>query len=299
MMIAVRNEVKAATRGKQVPREDSSLSNPFYFRPAIAAADATPESASTAVAEPTGNAPVVDREVVFWQSIQNSNSLLQYQAYLDQYPDGTFARLARARIEEMKIEPSDTSRSGEQMTSRTAPDTTVPTPEEIERSLGLNRAGRSRVQLALTLLGYKTGGTDGSLGPKSRAAIRAWQTDLGDVASGYLTPQQHAKLLDMAKPKLAVWDEAQKAKAAAAQPAAEAAKSEQQPADSGGAVPAAEQEPQEIVSQEPVPVPIITAPPEETAPKTTIQPVLRKGSNGGGGTGSGGSGGNGGGGGWN
>jgi peptidoglycan hydrolase-like protein with peptidoglycan-binding domain len=107
-------------------------------------------------------------------------------------------------------------------------DTTVSAAEEGERSLGLTRQGRGRVQLALTLLGYKTGGTDGSFGPKSRAAISSWQTDQHESATGYLTAKQHGALLDAAAPKLAAWDADQKRKAADAQAAAAARQNQQQ-----------------------------------------------------------------------
>jgi len=230
MMIEVRNDVLVATQQKQRPWDTSSLTSPFYFRPLDAVA-----TTQTVAPESSGNAvstPAVDKEVVFWQSIQNSNSPGQFQAYLDQYPNGTFAPLARTRIDELKAKPADdTARSGEQVASLTSPETTVPAAEEVERSLGLNRQGRSRVQLALTLLGYKTGGTDGSFGPKSRAAISAWQTAQHETATGYLTTTQHAALLDAAAPKLAAWDAEQKRKAAEAQArqqqAAEAAKQQQ------------------------------------------------------------------------
>ena len=228
MMIEVRNDVLSATQNKQRPWDNSSLTKPFYFMPA--AAVATLDTVEPSATGNSGSAQAVDKEVVFWQSIQNSNSPAQFQAYLDQYPNGTFAPLARTRIDELKANPAaETSRSGEQVATVTPSDTTVPAAEEVERSLGLNRQGRSRVQLALTLLGYKTGGTDGSFGPKSRAAISAWQTDQHETATGYLTAQQHAALLDTAAPKLAAWDAEQKRKAAEAkarqeQQAAEAAK---------------------------------------------------------------------------
>ncbi len=230
MMMEVRTDVLRATQNKQRPREDNNLTDKFYFVPA--AAVATTQTVAPELSGNTGSAQTVDKEVVFWQSIQNSNSPAQFQAYLDQYPNGTFAPLARARIEELKAQPADTSRSGEQVATVTPPEATVPAAEEVERSLGLNRQGRSRVQLALTLLGYKTGGTDGSLGPKSRAAISAWQTDQHETATGYLTAEQHAALLDAAAPKLAAWDAEQKRKAAEAkarqdQQAAEAAKQQQ------------------------------------------------------------------------
>jgi len=37
-------------------------------------------------------------EIEFWDTIKHSTSPLEYRAYLERYPDGTFARLAEARI---------------------------------------------------------------------------------------------------------------------------------------------------------------------------------------------------------
>jgi peptidoglycan hydrolase-like protein with peptidoglycan-binding domain len=218
MMIEVRNDVLGATQNKQRPHEDNTLTSKFYFAPTVEVADATTgptPSSGTAAAAPV--VQPVDKEVVFWQSIQNSNSPAQFQAYLEQYPNGTFAALARARIEELKTKPAEASRSSDQVAALTSPDATVPAAEEAERSIGLTRQGRSRAQLALTLLGYSTGGTDGSFGPKSRTAITKWQTDRGEAATGYLTAKQHAALLDAAAPKLAAWDADQKKRAADAQ----------------------------------------------------------------------------------
>ncbi|MDW3208026.1 MAG: caspase family protein [Alphaproteobacteria bacterium] len=40
-----------------------------------------------------------ERERLFWQSIQNSTERSDYRAYLDRFPDGTFAAIARNRAE--------------------------------------------------------------------------------------------------------------------------------------------------------------------------------------------------------
>jgi uncharacterized caspase-like protein len=228
MMIRVRNDVKATTNGQQVPKEESSLTSSFYFQPAVATAQAIasvePSAAPSGTAAPPATS-TVDKEVVFWNSIKDSASPAQFEAYLAQFPDGTFAPLARVRLEELTAKPAE-----QQLATLTTPEAAAPAPEQIERSIGLTRQGRSRVQLALTLLGYGTGGTDGVLGPKSRAAIAAWQTDQGESGTGYLTSAQHAALLDAASPKLAAWDAEQKRIAAerAKQQAAAAAKQQQQ-----------------------------------------------------------------------
>lgn len=52
--------------------------------------------------ESTGPASPMDREVVFWKHVQAKNSVEAYQAYLDAFPDGTFAPLARLEIEELR-----------------------------------------------------------------------------------------------------------------------------------------------------------------------------------------------------
>ncbi|MGH6927685.1 MAG: caspase family protein, partial [Dongiaceae bacterium] len=221
MMIRVRNDVKATTNGQQVPKEESSLTSSFYFQPA-AVAQAIAAVEPSAGPSSTVTAPAVDKEVVFWDSIKDSSSPGQFEAYLAQFPDGTFAPLARVRLEELKA-----ARTAEpdKLAALTTPETAEPAPEQIERSIGLTRQGRGRVQLALTLLGYSTGGTDGVLGPKSRTAISAWQTDQGETGTGYLTNQQHAALLDAAAPKLVAWDaEQQRIAAERAQQQAAAAK---------------------------------------------------------------------------
>jgi len=216
MMIAVRNDVLTATQQRQRPWDTSSLTSPFYFTPAVATTE-TVVSVGPVAQPDTAPAAGADREVAFWQSAQSGNTAPEYQAYLDQYPNGTFAPLARARIDALKAKPADTTRSPDQVASLTAPDETVSTAEETERGIGLTRPGRGRVQLALTLLGYKTGGTDGSFGPRTRAAISAWQADQHETATGFLTPKQHAALLDAAAPKLAAWDAEQKRRLAEAQ----------------------------------------------------------------------------------
>ena len=232
MMTEVRNDVKTQTDGKQWPREDNSLTTKFYFAPAVAVDIVAPGAGPTPSGDAAATAPAVqpvDKEVVFWHSIENSTNPSDYQAYLDQYPNGSFVALARSRMEGLKTKTADaTTRSGEQLASLTAPDATISTAEQAESDLGLTRQGRSRAQLALTLLGYKTGGTDGSFGPKTRAAISAWQGDQHETVTGYLTAKQHATLLDAAGPKLAAWDAEQKRKAAEAQQQAAAAAQQQQ-----------------------------------------------------------------------
>jgi carboxyl-terminal processing protease len=82
----VRGKVLTATNQKQVPWDSSSLTAPFYFVPA-------------AVTSPPGTA--VDpqaMDLAFWNAVKDSKSPEDYQAYLDKFPDGVFASLAKLRL---------------------------------------------------------------------------------------------------------------------------------------------------------------------------------------------------------
>ena len=56
----------------------------------------------------------------------------------------------------------------------------------VEEGLSLDRAARCQVQLGLQAGGFDPGGADGLFGPRTRAAIRNWQTSRGARATGYL-----------------------------------------------------------------------------------------------------------------
>ena len=56
----------------------------------------------------------------------------------------------------------------------------------VEEGLGLDGSARRRIQLGLRSAGFDPGGADGLFGPRTRAAIRAWQSSRGVRATGYL-----------------------------------------------------------------------------------------------------------------
>lgn len=98
MFKEVRNQVVTATNSNQVPWEASSLTGAdFYFN-----GGGTTLQAPTAAAPATQAAPAIDKEAMFWQSVQNSENVDLYEAYLSQYPTGTFAILAKVKIAELK-----------------------------------------------------------------------------------------------------------------------------------------------------------------------------------------------------
>ena len=47
-------------------------------------------------------------EVVFWNSVKDSNSVAEYQAYLTKYPRGMFTGIASSRIERLTKQATPT-----------------------------------------------------------------------------------------------------------------------------------------------------------------------------------------------
>jgi hypothetical protein len=95
----VRAEVARATSDSQVPWEASSLTGDFYF--ANPAAPSKPAAAETAPAVAKGGAET-ETELLFWQSVKDSQDAADYQAYLRQYPSGRFADIARNRLKRLQ-----------------------------------------------------------------------------------------------------------------------------------------------------------------------------------------------------
>jgi peptidoglycan hydrolase-like protein with peptidoglycan-binding domain len=82
--------------------------------------------------------------------------------------------------------------------------------EAAETALHLAPSDRQRLQVALTALGFATGGTDGVFGPRSREMIAAWQKKNGRAATGYISAETQRDLLRDAQPALARYDDEQK-----------------------------------------------------------------------------------------
>ena len=98
----VRVAVEAATGEKQTPWEESSLKGDFYFAP----------QGPTVTVTPPGAPPAFDAralDLAFWNSIKDSNNPADFEAYLTQYPQGTFAGLATVRRDGLKDRPEETA----------------------------------------------------------------------------------------------------------------------------------------------------------------------------------------------
>lgn len=87
-----RGRVIQRTQGKQTPWESSSVVGEFSFKPAAAqrVASASPQGV------PAANDSAM--EVAFWNTIKDSQDPRDFQAYIENYPNGSFNKLARIRI---------------------------------------------------------------------------------------------------------------------------------------------------------------------------------------------------------
>ncbi len=96
MFKLVRDSVMDATSGDQTPWEESSLTgDDFYF---AVAAQITVEAPTTA--ESSFDERQLD--LSFWNSIKSSNNSEMYEEYLAQFPDGTFAGLAKLKLSALR-----------------------------------------------------------------------------------------------------------------------------------------------------------------------------------------------------
>jgi peptidoglycan hydrolase-like protein with peptidoglycan-binding domain len=123
-------------------------------------------------------------EITFWNSIKDSTDPEEFKAYLDTFPDGRFAALARVRLKKLE----------EKRQEATGPKPpTAPLAEAVVRE----------VQELLYNLNYAITAINGKLTPEVTTAIRSLQGKLGDPATGELTEAQLNRLRRIEVPK--VW----------------------------------------------------------------------------------------------
>ena len=94
------------TAGRQTPWEATSLLGEFHFRAPAAALQA----ANAAPAAPLADAQANDR--AFWDSVKDSRNAGDLKAYLDQFPNGIFAGLARSRLRAIEPAPASVAATG-------------------------------------------------------------------------------------------------------------------------------------------------------------------------------------------
>jgi formylglycine-generating enzyme required for sulfatase activity len=99
----VTEEVSSRTGGRQEPWYSNNAKGEFYFKPSPKTASLPSENET---AQPT-KIDAVAIELDHWEAIRNSVDPRDYQDYLQSYPSGAYAGVARAKIRQLQSSTSD------------------------------------------------------------------------------------------------------------------------------------------------------------------------------------------------
>ncbi|MFK0689372.1 caspase family protein [Mesorhizobium sp. IMUNJ 23033] len=220
----VRGEVTETTKGRQRPWHNASLGREVFIgKPVVAApaakpaTDAAGAAAAAAPALVVGEPPSWEVEQRLWDEASKRNSVPFYEAYLEQFPSGRFATVARLSIDELndpkaedrQVAAVDTDEAN--ANSGSAGRTSVGISDDMKQALGseltesaigLDREGRIDLQLRVEALGNELGRVDGNIGPKTRQAIGDWQEKNGLPPTTFLTREQLAFLVIQTDPMM-------------------------------------------------------------------------------------------------
>jgi hypothetical protein len=183
-MTKVRAQVNEETNKGQLPWGHTNLIGSVYLNP-VAGAAGQPVEAPNTPAIATG--PASEVELEFWRSIKDSNKPEELNAYLTNYPNGTFKSLALARIASLQDGPSTATRN---LTTGIDPAVfTEEADQTAEDQLGLDKGQRRDVQRRLTGLGFDTR-VSGKFDEQTRAVITRWQAARGYPKTGFISRLQ-------------------------------------------------------------------------------------------------------------
>jgi hypothetical protein len=140
------------TENRQVPWDHSSLTGQFYF-----AAPAPVTSAAPAATATTADPVQPNLELAFWDSIKNEKNPRLFEAYLNRYPNGAFAEIAKVVLQDAKV-------AGLQAADVAGDKLAITDP-------ALVREARER----LYELNFDPGPFSGRVGEPARRAIREFQ----------------------------------------------------------------------------------------------------------------------------
>lgn len=124
-------------------------------------------------------------ETAFWDSVKDSRDPAEVQTYLDKFPNGLFAPLARIRLRNLhgasKAAPAPAASTPPQQQSTSV---SALTSESVIRE----------VQDRLYNLNYQISTRNGRMNTQTRDAIRQWQTNIKQPVTGDVSVAQLAIL---------------------------------------------------------------------------------------------------------
>lgn len=203
----VRAQVVEQTKDKQLPWENTNLTGFFYMNKSTDAA--TPPGpaagpANTAVPAPPAvgalNGSAMEMEL--WTSVKTSNSPDEYRAYLEKFPNGTFADLARTRIASLSrgtaATPAVSPPPGAETVAPNADPRTADATQATEDALGLDRNAWRAVQQHIGA--HKV---DGKVSEQTRKNLKTWQSAHTFPVTGYLNKAQYDAMVREPMPSTA------------------------------------------------------------------------------------------------
>ena len=148
MFARVQTAVATESRNLQLPEVYSTPLPRGAFVFADRGGGTTTASAGAANQTVSGDAQAsLDRE--FWTSIKDGKNLNDFQAYLDQFPNGTFARLARNRIASLRgdaVAGAALAEAGPSASAEAAPSVTAAAPKVALAAISPPAAARTETR---------------------------------------------------------------------------------------------------------------------------------------------------------
>lgn len=121
------------------------------------------------------------QERLLWDKVRAENTVKAYRSYLDQYPKGSFAKTAQARIDALLHDDQN--------------QTAIEAAMQEEKRIAGSSVARLMVEQRLESLGLKPGAVDGNFTASTRAALRRYQSSRGLIVTGYLDQATMIRLL--------------------------------------------------------------------------------------------------------
>jgi peptidoglycan hydrolase-like protein with peptidoglycan-binding domain len=126
-------------------------------------------------------------ETAFWDSVKDSRDPAEVRAYLEKFPNGLFAPLAKIRLRNLEATKAPTA----------APSTAASTPPQQQSTSAPALTSESiirEVQDRLYNLNYTITTRNGRMNQQTREAIRQWQTNVKQPVTGDMNIAQLALL---------------------------------------------------------------------------------------------------------
>ena len=212
VMNRVRSDVWEETKQKQMPWVNTSIIGEFILNPTAAPGQQVAALPSASAPMPgaaqasTAAAERLAQENRMWDSAERGNVAEDYKAYLDAYPNGVWAQMAKSRIARLN--------GAAPTAGSTSPETPAPTVSpaalkaeigtmQTEKALNLDLKARKEIQQRLKVMDFNPGDANGKFSDKTRQAISEWQKRNEAQPTGLLGPLQRAALLEQSE---AAWE---------------------------------------------------------------------------------------------